>query len=122
MGGHPLTLRQTFFFAAFALLLSVGQILFKKASTVFDGDSVIGGFTSLLSSVHFWSAIVLYGGSTVLWIWLIRDTPLNRAYPFVALAFVLVPILAYFVLNEGMTRAGVAGSALIVLGIVVSQI
>ena len=117
-----MTLRQTFLFAAFALLLSFGQILFKQASQVFKDEPGIAGFTSLLSSAYFWSAIVLYGGSAFLWIWLIRDTPLNRAYPFVALAFVLVPILAFFVLNEGMTRAGVAGSALIVLGIIVSQV
>ena len=122
MGGHPLTLRQTVLFAAFALLLSFGQILFKQASQVLEGESGIGGFTSLLSSAYFWSAIALYGGSTFLWIWLIRDTPLNRAYPFVALAFVLVPLLAFFILNEGITRAGVAGSALIVLGIIVSQL
>lgn len=117
-----MTLRQTSLFAIFALLLSVGQILFKQASQAFEGESSVAGFMALLSSAYFWSAVALYGGSTVLWIWLIRDTPLNRAYPFVALAFVLVPILAYFVLNESMTLAGVTGSALIVLGIIVSQV
>ncbi|MDF1595403.1 MAG: EamA family transporter [Acidimicrobiia bacterium] len=117
-----MTLRQIFFLSAFALLLSIGQVLFKQASESLTNGSGPGGFLSLLESGSFWAAIALYGGSTLLWIWLIREVPLSRAYPFVALAFVVVPILSHFVLDERISRAGVAGSALIVLGIVVSQV
>jgi drug/metabolite transporter (DMT)-like permease len=113
-----MTPRQGVLFTVFAFLLAFGQILFKQASRSLGGPD---GFVSLLSSIHFWSAIILYGGSTLLWIWLIRDTPLNRAYPFVALAFVVVPILSYFVLNERLTRAGMLGSVFIVIGIIISQ-
>ena len=116
-----MNLRQAFHLSAFALLLSVGQILFKQASQSITQDAGPSGFLPLASSTYFWSAISLYGGSTLLWIWLIRDIPLNRAYPFAALAFVVVPILSYFVLDERMTGAGVLGSAFIVLGIIVSQ-
>lgn len=116
-----MTIRQACYLFAFAILLSVGQILFKQASQSLNEDTGSAAFSSLLSSVSFWSALVLYGGSTLLWIWLIRDIPLVRAYPFVALAFIVVPILSHFILDERMTRAGIVGATFIFLGIVISQ-
>jgi multidrug transporter EmrE-like cation transporter len=120
-GSFSVTLLQGSLLGLFAIILSIGQILFKQASGALAGGSGPGGVLSLVSSAHFWAAICLYGISTLLWIWLIKDIPLNRAYPFVALAFVLVPVLSRFVLDEELSRAGIAGSAVIVVGIVLSQ-
>jgi drug/metabolite transporter (DMT)-like permease len=36
----------------------------------------------------------------VFWVWLLSFTPLSRAYPFVALAFALTPMLAALLFGE----------------------
>jgi drug/metabolite transporter (DMT)-like permease len=50
----------------------------------------------------------------------LRKIPLGQAYPLMALAFVLVPIASYFVLNERFTPQYMIGVALIMVGIVLT--
>ena len=101
---------------AFAALLAVGQLLFKKAALAGAGEAFPWAF------VNGWMALalVLYGGATLLWTWILHTTPLSVAYPFAALAFVLVPLLSAGILDEVLTARMVIGAALIVAGIVVS--
>jgi len=117
-----MTGRQILLFSLFGGLLAIGQILFKRAARSFAGQSGLDGFVSLFTSASFWSAIVLYGMSTLLWVWLLRDVPLNRAYPFAAVAFVLVPILSYLLLDEPITVPAMLGAAFIVVGIAIAQV
>jgi multidrug transporter EmrE-like cation transporter len=102
--------------AAFAALLAVGQLLFKKAALAGAGEALPWAF------INRWIflAILLYGAATLIWTWVLRTTPLSVAYPFAALAFVLVPLLAAAVYGEPLTARVLMGAALIVAGIVVS--
>lgn len=63
------------------------------------------------------SGLVLYGLGSASWIYCMARAPLNVVYPFTALTFVLVAILAYVFLGERLTTASLCGSALILLGI-----
>jgi len=36
----------------------------------------------------------------VLWVWILTFTPLSRAYPFVALAFAITPLLGGWIFGE----------------------
>lgn len=109
----------TYIQLAFILLtvsaLSVGQILFKLASEsiTFTG----AGFVASLLDLRLLVALAVYGGATIMWLAVLKMTPLRLAYPFVALAFVIVPILAHFILGEKLSWNTFAGAVLIGLGV-----
>ncbi|MBM3542893.1 MAG: hypothetical protein FJX44_00065 [Alphaproteobacteria bacterium] len=95
------------------LLLSTGQILFKKAAVMADAS-----FTATLFNGWTIAAIALYGLATGLWIWVLRTTPLNSAFPLLALSFILVPAAAWYLFGETLNWRYLIGSTLIVAGIV----
>ena len=72
---------------------------------------------SLVQNVYFLAAVVLYVALTVLWVWILTFTPLSRAYPFVALAFAITPLLGGFVFGEAMTVRLMLGIGLILCGL-----
>lgn len=100
---------------AFALLLSAGQILFKKAALSGVGSGLAASF------INTWmiAALTLYGGATILWVWLLRTIPLSIAYPFAALGFILVPLSAALLFGEPIRPSYMLGSILIVAGIAI---
>jgi drug/metabolite transporter (DMT)-like permease len=102
----------------YAVLLGVGQILFKMAAETARERG--GGFLlALVFEPKFIVAIILYGGLTILWTWILSKVPLSRAYPFVALAFVITPVLAHVLLGEPLPIAVIGGTVLVMLGLVV---
>ncbi|MGQ0673130.1 MAG: SMR family transporter [Hyphomicrobium sp.] len=100
---------------AFAALLALGQVLFKKAALAGSAEAFPSAFLNRWMAL----AIVLYGAATLLWTWILRTTPLSAAYPFAALAFVIVPLLGAVFFGEPLGWRSAIGAALIVLGIVV---
>ena len=101
-------------------LIALGQILFKLASRG-AGDVDAVGLLGLARNPFLLAALAVYGLGTVLWIYVLKSVPLNVAYPFMALSFCLVPALAWLTLGEAMTWRQLAGLALIVAGLVVTQ-
>ena len=63
------------------------------------------------------SALLLYGGCAVLWVYLLRDIELSRAYPIISLSFLIVPLISWAVLGEEFTRYTFLGALLIMGGI-----
>ncbi|MCK9992070.1 MAG: hypothetical protein Dbin4_00590, partial [Alphaproteobacteria bacterium] len=61
--------------------------------------------------------LMFYGGATLAWIYLLRQVPLNLAYPFFALSFLFVPLLSTVIFTEPFTLRMAAGSAVIVFGV-----
>ncbi len=101
-----------------ALLLSAGQILFKLAAD--QGHALKPWWMQLATNPLFLSALAVYAVATGLWVWILRQTPLQLAYPFVALAYLFVPLAAHFLLNEPLRWQSLAGAAVIGLGIWIS--
>jgi drug/metabolite transporter (DMT)-like permease len=62
--------------------------------------------------------IVLYALSAVLWLLVLAKLDVTRAYPFVALGFVVTMVLGYFILGEGVGFIRLAGTFLVILGVV----
>ena len=103
---------------ATVLALSVGQVLFKlAASHMQEHHSLVQGF---ILNPYMVAAAVVYGGATIVWVSLLRQVPLQVAYPFVALAFFFVPIMGYFVLHEPVRWQTLAGALVIMVGIWIS--
>lgn len=102
------------------LLIAVGQMLFKTAA----GQWKVEGW-AMSTAVGFLSpvmigALAVYALATVLWVYVLRTTPLSTAYAIFALAFVIVPVLAHFVLGERLSANVLVGGVIIVVGIIVS--
>ena len=98
--------------------LSVGQILFKLAAVAMNGDGPF--WLSIGRNLYLLSALVVYGLSTALWIAVLRQVPLRLAYPFVAMAFVLVPMMGHWFLGESLRWQSLLGAVLIATGIWIS--
>ena len=100
------------------ICLSVGQVLFKVASS--SVELSLNGFLKSLFNTKLFIALVVYMLATMMWLLVLKETPLRVAYPFAALAFFVVPILAHFLLGETLGWNTFAGGALIALGVWVS--
>ena len=64
------------------------------------------------------AALLLYCGLAVLWVWILSFTPLSRAYPFVAIAFFVTPMLGSLIFGEPLHLRALAGIVLILCGLV----
>ena len=112
---------QLFQLIGFSLLLAVGQTLFKVAATSLQSASPgPADLWQLALLPVFWGALILYAGGTLLWIYILQSVPLSRAYPFAALGFVVVPILAVVFFSERVTLTYAVGALLIVAGVVIT--
>ena len=101
-------------------LIALGQILFKLASRTAGGADA-AGLLGLARNPYLLTALVIYGFGTILWVYTLKSVPLNAAYPFMALSFCIVPLLAFWLLDEPMSWRAAAGVALIVAGLVVGR-
>ncbi|CAN7577507.1 hypothetical protein LJR129_004195 [Acidovorax sp. LjRoot129] len=100
------------------LCISIGQLLFKKAAAGLPASlSPLG----LLQNGWLIAALALYGITTLAWIWILRQAPLHLAYPFMGLAFVIVPTLAWLLLGEPIGWRTLAGGALILAGVALAS-
>lgn len=97
--------------------IAAGQILFKKAAMHLPESPQL---VDWLLNGWLITALSLYGITTLLWIWVLRHAPLHFAYPFMALAFIIVPLLSYFFLGEPINIKTLVGGAIIVIGVVIT--
>lgn len=101
------------------LCISAGQVLFKlSANSLRETVSL----WSLLLNPIFIVSIVLYGLTTIGWVWCLQEVPLNKAYVFMSLAYIIVPILGLLFFKETLTVRYLFSVALIIAGILCSII
>jgi drug/metabolite transporter (DMT)-like permease len=119
MSNAPLTLWQILLLGAYAVGMSGGQVLFKMAAL--RAPEAAGGIgerlLGLLFNFYFIAAIVLYAGFAILWVWILTFIPLSRAYPFIALAFALTPLLGGLLFGDVISMRLVGGVLLILCGL-----
>ncbi|MDH5527495.1 MAG: EamA family transporter [Nitrospirota bacterium] len=97
--------------------LAAGQVLFKLSARHVAGAQDISGLLQLALYPWFLLSLVLYGGATLLWVWILRKVPLTAAYPFFALTFLLVPLVGVLFLGERVDMHYWLGVGLIMGGI-----
>lgn len=105
---------------AVAFILAAGQLLFKVSADRVPLVDRVSDLRHLLLDPVLWAALVLYGVATVLWVLLLQRVQLTYAYPFAALAFVLVPFGAAVFFGEKLNPSFFIGAALIIAGICVT--
>jgi drug/metabolite transporter (DMT)-like permease len=96
------------------LCIAVGQLLFKRAAAALPDTFSV---TALLTNGWLIASLFLYGLTTLGWVWILRHAPLHVAYPFMGLAFLIVPMLAWLFLGEPLHWRTLAGGALIMAGV-----
>lgn len=94
--------------------ISAGQILFKLSASRFNE---IGSWYDQIGLGILTAALILYGATTLGWIWVLQKLELGRVYPLMALAFVLVPIGCHFFFGERFQFQYYIGVFLIISGI-----
>lgn len=98
--------------------ISIGQLLFKKAASALPETLSL---MTLITNGWLIASLVLYGLTTLGWVWILRHAPLHLAYPFMGLAFLIVPMLAWTFLGEPLHWRTLAGGALIMAGVALAS-
>lgn len=99
------------------LAIAGGQLLFKLAAQ--NAERSAAGFPWEFASGYMAAALAVYAAATLLWVWVLKSVPLNIAYPFMGLAFIVVPVFAWMLLGEPLDWRHLAGGLLIIGGIAV---
>lgn len=79
------------------------------------------GRVNFVEFVNIWITfgLLLYGVGTIAWIIALSSAPLTAVYPFTALTYILVNILAITVLGERLSFNVLIGTALVLTGLFV---
>jgi drug/metabolite transporter (DMT)-like permease len=125
LGKHPNTIAnntmgtsQSIFTLLCVLGISVGQLLFKKAAAALPTTPSL---TALIQNYWLIAALALYALTTLGWVWVLRNAPLHLAYPFMGLAFLIVPTLAWLFLGEPLHWRTLVGGAFILVGVALAS-
>ena len=114
----------SYVFIALTVLLTVyGQIVLKWQVGLNPGATIenlnIRALATLLLNPWVVSAFAAAFGASLFWMAAIGRMPLSKAYPFTALSFPLVGIMSAWVFREGIDWPKIAGTALIIAGVIV---
>ncbi len=100
------------------LCISAGQLMFKQAANSLPAQAQL---TDWLCNGWLLASLGLYAMTTLGWIWILRHAPLHIAYPFMGLAFIIVPLLAWWLLGEPLTWQSLVGGSLILAGVALAS-
>lgn len=95
-----------------SLLGATGQVLLKLGA---DGAVELRDFIN----PKLIGGLAAYGIGTLLWIWALSRVPLNVAYAFTALTFLLVYVASAFVIGERLPGVAYVGLAFVMSGFAV---
>ena len=109
---------------SFSFLMSCGQILFKKTALSLANDKdpnmvfgVIEGIIKALSNPWLYCALTVYAIATCFWLYILQRVPLPQAFPFTALAMIIVPIFSSIIFGDKLNYSYWMGAILIISGI-----
>ncbi|HUA90001.1 MAG TPA: hypothetical protein VL994_11225 [Steroidobacteraceae bacterium] len=105
----------------FSMTLALGQLLFKRVGNSIRGAELLGAARIALHDPALYGALLLYGGATILWIWLLGRVSLMQAYPWVGVGVILVPLLSARFFGERAGPLFWLGALLVAVGIVLTQ-
>jgi multidrug transporter EmrE-like cation transporter len=103
------------------LVLKLGMSGARVQSTL-GGDSVVDSLMTVMTDGRVLLGLFIYGVGVILWLWVLSQTDLSFAYPFVGIGFILTMLFGAVFLSEPVGITRISGTLLIVAGVVlVSQ-
>lgn len=102
----------------FLLADTAVQVVFKMAGdTLGSGSFDLSWAAAAFSSPLMWAAIGLYFAVFILWMMVLQDMEISRAFPLQALTYVTVPAIGVMFFNETLALQHTIGIALILSGV-----
>jgi multidrug transporter EmrE-like cation transporter len=83
-----------------------------------QGGGLVSMMMRMLANGYLWLAMVLYGFSILLWMFVLSKVEVSFAYPFLSLGYGIVLVLGFFLFGEQVTLLRVAGVMVIVVGVI----
>lgn len=114
---------QTYVLAVISiLLLATGQALLKwglaqAGGVSFSGGAIWAGFKTILTSPIILSGFAFYGASSLIWLDVLSKLELSKAFPMVALTYVITLFVGGVFFNETITFGRVLGVLVIIGGV-----
>ena len=111
--------------ALFSISLgAVGQFLLKlgvnkMGGLTFKREGLVSTAVKIVGQPHIVVGIFLFVMSMVIWLFVLSKMELSRAYPMVSISYVLVALLARFMLGEHLGLSRVLGIVVILIGVVI---
>lgn len=103
--------------AAAQILLKHGinAVQFSRASKLTIENEVY--WISLLKNPAILLGVSVYGGSTLLWLFVLSRMPLSQAYPFVGISIVITTVVGALMLGERLSVHQIIGVLLVCAGV-----
>jgi drug/metabolite transporter (DMT)-like permease len=99
-------------------LSSLGGIFLKMGSVRIDfAQNLTTTILNLFSNWPLILGIFFYFIPTIIWIYLLQKIEISYLQPLFALAYVLTPLLAYFILHESISPSRWVGIFIIISGV-----
>ena len=100
------------------LFNTFAQISIKLASqTLPNSLKSSGTIIQILRNGNLSLAILFYLGTLITWSFVLKNIPLSKAYPFMGIVFITVPIFSKLILGEFISLKTYIGSAIIATGV-----
>lgn len=100
------------------LLGAVAQVLLKMGvAQVGLSQMSVAALLALLANLRFLLGLLSYGLSLLLWLHVLSQIEVSRAYPMVSLGYIVTMFIAWVWLGEPLGAGKVAGTCLIVIGV-----
>lgn len=102
-----------------SITLSLGQLTLKLALVRMPPFAWTAQFWGdLLTNWWFLTCGILFGGASILWMYILKHFPLSMAYPMASMGYVFALLMSVFFLHESIPWTRWAGVALIMAGCV----
>lgn len=95
-----------------------GQLLFKKGVGLSALEFNIKSILSTIFTPFVFFGFVSYALSSITWMFVLQRFSLSVAYPSMALTYIFIVFLSYFVLGESLTLTKIFGVFIIFCGVV----
>ena len=96
---------------------ATGQLLLKSGVHRLGGLGRLEFLLAAARNIHVLSGLVAWIASTLCWLYVLRITPLSRAYLLSSLTYVLIPVASVYVFGEQIRRLHAVGMVLIITGV-----
>jgi multidrug transporter EmrE-like cation transporter len=98
-------------------LSAAGQLLLKSGAARLAGLDHLEFLLAAPRNLHLVCGLGAWIASTLCWLYVLRVTPLSKAYALSSVTYVLVCVAGACVLGEPVRRLQVIGTALIIAGV-----
>ena len=104
-------------------LNAIAQIFLKSGmsslATIYFDQPLLKTSLSIILNGYNILGFISYGLSIIIWLWVLAKVDVSFAYPFQALGYILVTILAWMIFNEEINILRILALIIISIGLII---